>query len=422
MENELQDVIAVPNENESNANKPTNARAQRRLTVALCIVIPIVWLASIVSAVILTAVISRTRIAKTDDVLSDSLRETVQVIRDHYYFYDADETELTTAALKGVIESTGDTYAYYYSAEEYAELTKQNEGSFVGIGIMTMMEEDGTVRIIDVYDNTPASEAGLQPNDCLIRINGVSYEGLDLSTFLGNVVAEDGAENELTVLRDGTEITVKVVAREVHSPTVFSKMLSDTIGYIRISSFHGTCVKETEDALKELREQGMESLVLDLRDNLGGSLYDALDVADLFLPKDRIITSLRSRTDEEKKYYTKKDGIDLPIVLLVNGYSASASELVAGALQDYQAAYLIGVTTFGKGIVQSYFSVPETGGMLKITTEAYYTPNGVCVHGTGIEPDETVALSEEAQHYSISVLPFELDTQLQAAMTHLKQN
>ena len=254
----------------------------------------------------------------------------------------------------------------------------------------------------------------------LTEINGVSYEGLDLSAFLSNVVAEDGAENTIKVLREGQELTFKIVAREVHSPSVAYRMLNETIGYIRISTFHGTCVEETETALSALREQGMTALVLDLRDNLGGSLYDALDIADFFLPKDHVITSLRSRSDAEQKFYTKTDGMDIPTVLLVNGYSASASELVAGALKDYEAAYLIGTRTFGKGIVQSYFNIPQTNGMLKITTEAYYTPNGVCVHGEGIEPDEVVELPEDAQRYSISVLPFELDTQLQAAIDYLE--
>ena len=408
-------------EQEEQTKQKKQSKRTRKLTIVLCIVIPVFWIVTIASAVTITFVLTKLRAGSGTDRLTNALYDTVQVIRDNYYFYDEDETELTNAALKSVIASTGDAYAYYYTPEEYADLTKQNEGSFVGIGIMTMMDPDGTVRIVDVYDDTPASEAGIEPNDLLIRVNGVSYEGLDLTSFLSNVVAEDGAENTLVLLRDGTEITVTVVAREVHSPSAFSKMLTEDIGYIRISTFHGTCVKETEDALKELQAAGMKKLVLDLRDNLGGSLYDALDIADLFLPKNQVITSLRSRNDEEQKYYTKKDGIDLPIVLLVNGYSASASELVAGALKDYEAAYLIGVTTFGKGIVQSYFGVSETGGMLKITTEAYYTPNGICVHGTGIEPNETVELSEEAQRYSVSVLPFDLDTQLKAAIAHLEQ-
>lgn len=421
MELELQNETILKEQQAEEPEQPVRSKRKRRKgVIALCIILPIAWILSIVSAVLFTIAILQSS-GNGSDRLSRALNDAVQIIRENYYFYDSDEAALTDAALKGVAEGTGDVYAYYYSAEEYAELTKQNEGSFVGIGILTMMNDDGTVRIVDVYDGTPASEAGLESEDLLIRINGVSYEGLDLNSFLNNIVAEDSAANELVVLRNGTEMAFTVVAREVHTPSVFPRMLTDTIGYIRISTFHGSCVQETEDAIKSLRAQGMTRLVLDLRDNLGGSLYDALDIADMFLPKNYVITSLRSRTDEEERFYTKKDGVDLPIVLLVNGYSASASELVAGALKDHEAAYLIGTTTYGKGIVQSFFTVPETGGMLKITTEAYYTPNGVCVHGTGIEPDEIVELSEEAERYSISILPFELDTQLKAAIAHFEQ-
>ncbi len=397
----------------------TELRSERRIRTLLWILIPVIWVLSLI--LVGVAVYIATKPVRTDDeALLDAIRDMRYCIRENYYFYDEDEEKLTNAALKGMASGTGDDYAYYYSAEEYAALQKQNEGNFVGIGILTSMDENGAVRIIDVYDNTPASEAGLTAGDQMIEINGVSYEGLDLNGFLGNVIAEDGAENTIKVLRDGEELTFTIVAREVHTPSVSYRMLTDTIGYIRVSTFHGTCVQETEDALKDLKEQGMTALVFDLRDNLGGSLYDALDIADFFLPKNHVITSLRSRSDEEEKFYTKTDGMDIPMVLLVNGYSASASELVAGALKDYDAAYLIGTTTFGKGIVQSYFGIPETNGMLKITTEAYYTPNGVCVHGTGIEPDQVVELSEEAQKYSITMLPFELDTQLQAAIGYLE--
>ncbi|MBR3037235.1 MAG: S41 family peptidase [Clostridia bacterium] len=397
----------------------TEQRSERRIRTLLWILIPVIWVLSLI--LVGVAVYIATKPVRTDDeALMDAIRDMRYCIRENYYFYDEDEEKLTNAALKGMASGTGDDYAYYYSAEEYAALQKQNEGNFVGIGILTSMDENGAVRIIDVYDNTPASEAGLTAGDQMIEINGVSYEGLDLNGFLGNVIAEDGAENTIKVLRDGEELTFTIVAREVHTPSVSYRMLTDTIGYIRVSTFHGTCVQETEDALKDLKEQGMTALVFDLRDNLGGSLYDALDIADFFLPKNHVITSLRSRSDEEEKFYTKTDGMDIPMVLLVNGYSASASELVAGALKDYDAAYLIGTTTFGKGIVQSYFGIPETNGMLKITTEAYYTPNGVCVHGTGIEPDQVVELSEEAQKYSITMLPFELDTQLQAAIGYLE--
>ena len=156
------------------------------------------------------------------------------------------------------------------------------------------------------------------------------------------------------------------------------------------------------------------------RDNLGGSLYDALDIADIFLPKNYIVTTLRSRDGEVTEFRTKENGFDIKTVLLVNEYSASASELVAGALKDYDAAYLIGTQTYGKGIVQTFYEIPETKGWIKFTSDAYYTPNGVCVQDEGITPDEIVELPEEAKRYSIDRIPTELDTQLAAAIHYLE--
>ncbi len=355
-----------------------------------------------------------------EGLLIRTVRDARNVIRDHYFYYTDDETALTEAALKGLAEATGDDYAEYFTAEEYENLQKQNQGSFVGIGILTQMNDEGSVEIIEVYENTPASEAGLQAGDILVEINGVDAEGKDLATFLSNLNAQDGIENTLLIRRGDELMTFTVIPREVRTPTVSYRMLTDTIGYIRVMKFHGECVEETKNAIEQLRNSGMKSLVFDLRDNLGGSLNDALDIADIFLPRDYVITSLRTRSGEETVYKTQTGGLDMRMVLLVNGMSASASELVAGAWKDHGAAYLIGTRTYGKGIVQSYFGISETGGMLKITTEAYYTPSGVCVHGEGIEPNQVVTLSEEGQRYSITTLPFELDTQLQAAIAYLE--
>ena len=355
-----------------------------------------------------------------EGLLIRTVRDARNVIRDHYFYYTDDETALTEAALKGLAEATGDDYAEYFTAEEYENLQKQNQGSFVGIGILTQMNDEGSVEIIEVYENTPASEAGLQAGDILVEINGVDAEGKDLATFLSNLNAQDGVENTLLIRRGDELMTFTVIPREVRTPTVSYRMLTDTIGYIRVMKFHGECVEETKNAIEQLRNSGMKSLVFDLRDNLGGSLNDALDIADIFLPRDYVITSLRTRSGEETVYKTQTGGLDMRMVLLVNGMSASASELVAGAWKDHGAAYLIGTRTYGKGIVQSYFGISETGGMLKITTEAYYTPSGVCVHGEGIEPNQVVTLSEEGQRYSITTLPFELDTQLQAAIAYLE--
>lgn len=355
-----------------------------------------------------------------DGHLVSSVKQARDIIRNHYFYYEEDEQKLTEAALKGIAAATGDLYAEYYTAEEYEDLKKQNQRSFVGIGILTQINEEGNVEVLDVYDDTPASEAGLMRGDLLIEINGVPFTGMSLSEFLANVRADDGAANDFVIRRGEETLSFRIVAREVHTPSVSYRMLTDTIGYIHLTAFHGTCVEETKTAMKELREQGMEKLVLDFRDNLGGSLYDAINIADIFLPKDYIVTTLRSRDGKVTEYKTTESGIDIKTVLLVNELSASASELVAGALKDYEAAYLIGTKTYGKGIVQTFFEIPETNGWFKLTTDAYYTPNGVCVQDDGITPDLIVELSEEAEKYSIDYIPEGLDTQLAAAIKYLE--
>lgn len=355
-----------------------------------------------------------------DGHLVSSVKQARDIIRNHYFYYEEDEQKLTEAALKGIAAATGDLYAEYYTAEEYEDLKKQNQRSFVGIGILTQINEEGNVEVLDVYDDTPASEAGLMRGDLLIEINGVPFTGMSLGDFLANVRAEDGAANDFVIRRGEETLSFRIVAREVHTPSVSYRMLTDTIGYIHLTAFHGTCVEETKTAMKELREQGMEKLVLDFRDNLGGSLYDAINIADIFLPKDYIVTTLRSRDGKVTEYKTTESGIDIRTVLLVNELSASASELVAGALKDYEAAYLIGTKTYGKGIVQTFFEIPETNGWFKLTTDAYYTPNGLCVQDDGITPDLIVELSEEAEKYSIDYIPEGLDTQLAAAIKYLE--
>lgn len=404
---------------ETTESEKQENRIGKRILLVCCFLIAIALTASVVYAVTWSA--AKKQYAGEDDDLIDAVRQLRDIIREHYFYYEADEQKLTDGVLKGLAAATGDTYAEYYTEEEYADLTKQNDRTFIGIGILTQINADGDVEILDVYDNTPASEAGLKPGDLIREINGTGYEGLTLSDFLANVYTEDGASNTFVIQRGVETLSFEIVAREVHTPSVSYRMLTETIGYIHLETFHGTCVEETQTAVKELREAGMRTLVFDLRDNLGGSLYDAINIADIFLPRDYVVTTLRSRDGDTVEYKTKQSGLDIRMVLLVNEYSASASELVAGAFQDYGAAHLIGVKTYGKGIVQSFFEVRETKGWIKITTDAYYTPNGVCVQDHGIIPDEIVELSEEAQSYSIDRIPFELDLQLQAAIAYLEE-
>ena len=401
-----------------------NETYNRRKKTRSALIRAVAFLLAIAITAILAASVSwnaaKRRYEAEDGKLVDSVRQERNIMRENFYYYEEDETALTDAVLKGLVSATGDLYADYYTEKEYAELTQQNNRNFVGIGILTQLNDSGEVEILDVYEDTPASEAGLMAGDIMTEINGAAYDGASLTDFLANVHAEDGALNTIVVRRGEQTLTFDVTAREVHTPSVSYRMLTEEIGYIHIQTFHGTCVEETKTAVAELRKAGMRSLVLDLRDNLGGSLYDALDIADIFLPRDYTVTTLRSRDGRTTEFKTKKNGFDIRTVLLVNEYSASASELVAGALKDYEAAYLIGVKTYGKGIVQTFYEIPETKGWIKFTTDAYYTPNGICVQDEGITPDEIVELPEEAQRYSIDRIPQDLDTQLAAAIRYLE--
>lgn len=382
----------------------------------------LLWLLSLV---LVAGLVSLLFLPLLDDG-SLAVAQALRLVREHFYFYEEENDRLLDGALKGVADSLEDDYAYYYTQEEYAELTQTNSGTYIGIGISVLQKDVGVFLIEQVYPDTPAEEAGIRPGDQLQAINGTVAEGYALTDFLDLLDTTDGASSTLVLIRDGRSYETTVTAREIYTPYVVFRMQEPGIGYLHLSGFHGKCVQETVDALHALLEDGMQALVLDLRDNPGGSLYDACDIAGLFLEKNAVITTLRSRTEQTESFRSDRQPIlvgenAVPIVVLVNEYSASASELMTAALQDYGVATVIGVQTFGKGIVQSYFPIPETGGYIKMTTEAYYTPNGVCLQGTGITPDIAVEQSAEGNEWYAPDCPYEWDLQLQAAVRYLSE-
>ena len=394
--------------------EPPRRKRSRRISVWLC---PLCVMLAVAFAVLFTSLYYVRRFSQLHAV-----SEAVELVKKNYYFFD-DKTEesMVTGALKGLAANMGDKYAEYYTKAEYEELLSGNSGTFIGMGVLVSEMEEGVFIITAVYDNTPAQEAGILVGDQLIEANGEPCEGKTLNDFLGFITHEEGDVNTVVVLRNGEKLTFTVTMRQVYSPYVTYRMLDSSIGYIYISGFHGQVVREVKDALADLRAQGMTSLVLDVRDDLGGSLSDVCDIADIFLPKNCVITTVKSRVNQETVYRTHSDGLDMPIAMLVNGYSASASELLSGALKDNGVAELFGTVTFGKGIVQTFFNINfGRDGTIKFTTDAYYTPSGVCIQGTGITPDEIVELPEGLTYYSIPSIPYEQDTQLQAAVAYLK--
>ena len=353
------------------------------------------------------------------------LQELADTIRSNYFFFEdlgLDNDQLLEAAMRGMISRLDDPYAQYFTEEEYLKLLSDNEGNYIGIGISIQTPDEIGAKVVNVYTGSPADLAGIRKGDVITRINGISTAGKGLEEVLSFFSDDVTMPEELTYLRGGVETTVSLTRAEVHIDRVTYEALTEDIGYVRILEFNGSVAEEFANAVEALQELGAKNLIIDLRDNPGGGLYEVLNVAYRMIPKGELIVSIRSKNGDESVYTSKgEETISMRLAVLVNGYSASASELLAAALQDYQLATVVGTQTFGKGIVQSYFHLSGNRGWAKMTTDAYYTPNGVCIHDVGVTPDLIVELPEELNDLAIELLEPAQDTQLQAAIALFSQ-
>ena len=348
------------------------------------------------------------------------LEDLAQTIQSQYYFYDdkkLDNSKLVDSAMRGMIQSLDDPYAQYYTEEEYNNLLTSNSGDYVGLGISVQTPDDAGSMVISVYTGGPADLAGLKKGDIITKVNGTPTANLSLDALIACFSDDEDVPDEITYLRGGVETTVTIQRTEVHVNRVTTTIYSGNIGYIRITEFNGSVASDFISAAKALQEQGIKNLIIDLRDNPGGGLNEVLSVASTLIPKGDLIVSIRSKSGDERVYQSDGDErFDMKMVVLVNGYSASASELLTGALKDYKLATIVGTQTFGKGIVQSFYHISENGGWAKMTTDAYYTPNDVCIQGVGISPDIVVDLPESLKDLAIDLIDPAEDTQLQAAL------
>ena len=360
-----------------------------------------------------------------DVLATKALQELADTIQHQYYFYEEkeiDNDKLLDAAMRGMISELDDPYAQYFTEEEYQKLLSDNAGDYVGIGISIQAPDETGALVLSVYSGAPAEQAGIQKGDIITKINGNSTAGQSLDNVVTYFSDDETVPDELTYLRDGVETTVSVLRAEIHIVRVSSSVLSGNIGYVRITEFNGSVASDFQTAIDTLQQQGIKDLIIDLRDNPGGGLNAVLGVAYTMIPKDSLIVSIRSKSGNEDVYQSKGEKqIDMQLVVLVNGNSASASELLTGALKDYGLATIVGTQTFGKGIVQSYFHLSDSNGWAKMTTDAYYTPSGVCIQGIGITPDIVVELPEELKDMSFDTPDLVNDTQLQAAIAVFSQ-
>lgn len=335
-----------------------------------------------------------------DENMVKKLNSLERIIQNYYYQDDVDAVALEEGVYHGILDAIGDPYSCYYTVEELAELMEHTEGVYYGIGAYVGLDTaTGYPKIISAIPGTPAEEADLRPDDIIYEVNGESVQGKDLDSVVAMIKGEEGTIVTLTIIRS-TEpdyLYVDIERRQVESPTITSEMLEDGMAYIQITEFSSVSVNQFADALATARESGMKGLIIDLRANPGGSLDAVVDIARMLLPEGLIVYT-------EDKYGMRQeyscDGtheFELPLVVLVDGNSASASEVLAGAIKDYGKGTLVGTTTFGKGIVQQLVGLAD-GSAVKITVSSYYSPKGNNIHGTGIEPDLVCEFDGEAYY------------------------
>ena len=351
----------------------------------------------------------------------DKLDDLKQLI-DLYYLEDADEEALYDGMYHGMLWSLGDPYSCYYSAEEYAALMEEIEGTYCGIG--ALVSQNASTKVITIvrpFVDGPAYKAGMLPGDILTKIDGEDVSAWDIDLAVKHMKGEQGTVVEVEVWRAsvGEYVELTITRDLVEVETVTYEMLDDSIGYIYVMQFDEVTTQQFETALNELKEQGMQGLIVDIRDNGGGLLTTVCDMLDMFLEENDLIVYTLDKYNTKEEIFAHEGSIGtLPMVVLVNGYSASASEIFSGALQDYELATIVGTQSFGKGIVQSVIPLTD-GSAVKLTVSTYYTPAGRNIHGTGITPDVVVELDEELKQKP--VVPLSEDNQVQRAIEEVKK-
>lgn len=375
----------------------------------------------------------------------DSKMSLIQKIIDQYFLFDRDSEKMEEGIYAGLLSGLEDPYSVYYTAADYKKMKENTEGLYYGIGAMVSQDAlTGIITVVKVFKGSPSEEAGLLPSDIIYKINDEEVTGTDLDLLVSeHIRGAEGTVVKATVLRGTDYKELEIVRRQIEIPTIEHKMLDDKIGYVMVSQFDLITPTQFAEALEDMESQGMERLVIDLRGNPGGVLDSVVEMAAYILPEDKMDGMLVYTENKDKKgakyfcrngkiqmssddgggrdyRYPKTDGHELaiPMAVLINGNSASASEVFAGCMKDYEWATLVGTTTFGKGIVQNLIPLDD-GTAIKLTTAHYFTPSGFDLHGKGIEPDVEVELDEELRT-KISIEP-EDDNQLQKAIEVLKE-
>jgi carboxyl-terminal processing protease len=335
----------------------------------------------------------------------------LKALIDEYFIDDVDEEKLTEGIYKGYIDGLEDPYSAYFDEEETKEMNETTSGEYQGVGFVVSQDKDtGIITILQVYEDSPAQKAGIKDGDILYKVDGEEVSGQELTEVVRRIKGEEGTDVDLTVFRgdNSEEITVTATRGTIEAQTVSHELKENGVGYIRISEFDSVTYEQYKSALEDLEANGMQSLIVDLRNNPGGNLVTVCDILDLMLPEGKIVYTKDKNgeqnvfTSDEEHQFTK------PLVVMMNGYSASASEIFAGAIQDYGIGQIVGTQSYGKGVVQQIFDLKD-GTSLKLTIAEYFTPNDRNINGEGITPDVEVK-------YEVNEADPEADNQLDKAI------
>jgi len=344
---------------------------------------------------------------------------TLEQVLNSFYFADVDDSNASENIYKAYLNSFGDKYTVYYTAEEYTNFTQAVTGNYYGIGVVVSKNDDGTIKVVLPYENCPGSEAGMLIGDIITKVNTVSVMDRDLDAVVAEIKGAEGSTVQIELVRENVvdPIILTVERRKIDIQTVGHKMLDNKIGYISVAQFDSVTYAQFLDAYKALTADGMLGLVIDIRSNPGGSLDTVVNMLDEILPDGMIVYTVDK--DGKKIEYKGKntDVIKVPLAVLVNGDSASASEIFAGAVQDYGVGTIVGTTTFGKGIVQTVKQLTD-GSAIKFTISKYFTPKGQEIQGKGVTPDVIIDIDEAVKKKTSITL--EEDNQLQKAIQIVK--
>ena len=352
-------------------------------------------------------------------VLSDSSHvqkiEYLEKLIDQEYLGEVDNDEMAEGVYAGLVYGLGDVYSRYYTADEYAQETASTDGAYAGIGVSIQKNKNGGVQIAECYEGGPGAEAGLQTGDVITAINDTDVTDMELSDVVSLIRENKDKTIVLTVFRENEEKSreISVDVTDVELPSVFGEMLDKKTGYIQITQFTGVTPQQYKDMFAELKDKGMERLVIDLRDNPGGLLTSVCDILREILPEGLIVYTEDKYGNREEETCDGKHQLDMPLAVLVNENSASASEIFAGAVQDHEVGTIVGTTTYGKGVVQELRQLSD-GSAVKLTVSNYYTPNGNSINKVGIKPDVEVKLASELLNKD--EITHEEDNQLQKAL------